>query len=146
MSSKRTFECFVCKNNGFPNVMVVLAGKDDHGRPIRKDPDDESDHVHKTKLAGSTGGGYQPRQAPQQVEQQQTQPQPQLSSYKQQNDARIAEMHEENRDDREKYRQLMAEDVAAKREIALAIIKLADAIRLRGFVISEGSEGSEGNE
>lgn len=120
MSTKKTYECFVCKNNGFPNIMVVLAGKDEHGRPIRKDPIDESDHVHMTKL-----GGQQ-----QQVTQAQ-QPTP-IPTYRQANDQRIAEMHEENRVDREKYRDLMAQDVEAKLEIAKAITKLAEAIRYKG--------------
>jgi hypothetical protein len=121
MSTKKTYECFVCKNNGFPNVMVVLAGKDEHGRPIRKDPIDESDHVHMTKL-----GGQQ-----QQVTQAQ-QPTP-IPTYKQANDQRIAEMHDENREDRQKYRDLMREDVEAKLEIARAINKLAEAIKERGL-------------
>ena len=122
MSTKKTYECFVCKNNGFPNVMVVLAGKDEHGRPIRKDPIDEGDHVHMTKLGG------------QQQQVTQAQPQPQITNYRQANDQRIAEMHEENRADREKYRDLMREDVEAKLEIARAINKLAEAIKERGLV------------
>ena len=29
MASKQTYECFVCKANGFPGTLVYLAGKDD---------------------------------------------------------------------------------------------------------------------
>jgi hypothetical protein len=43
------YECFKCKNNGFPGVMVYLAGKDDHGRAIRLDDDGTTPHIHKTK-------------------------------------------------------------------------------------------------
>ena len=48
MSGKGPFECFACKNNGFPAVMVFLAGKDDQGRAIRQEADG-SPHQHKSK-------------------------------------------------------------------------------------------------
>ena len=50
MASKSTYECFVCKNNGFTGVQVYLAGKDDQGRSIRLESDGVTPHVHKTKV------------------------------------------------------------------------------------------------
>ena len=50
MASKSTYECFVCKNNGFAGVQVCLAGKDDQGRAIRLESDAVTPHVHKTKV------------------------------------------------------------------------------------------------
>ena len=48
MASKQKYECFTCRDNGFPNVLVYLAGKDSHGKAIRVE-EDGSTHVHKTK-------------------------------------------------------------------------------------------------
>lgn len=50
MASKNTFECFTCKNNGFPGVMVYLAGKDEQGKAIRLESDGITPHTHKTKV------------------------------------------------------------------------------------------------
>ena len=50
MASKQTYECFACKNNGFPAVMVYLAGKDPNGRAIRLEEDGVTMHIHKTKV------------------------------------------------------------------------------------------------
>jgi hypothetical protein len=49
-TSKQTFECFVCKNNGFSGTMVYLAGKDDRGHAIRLESDGVTPHTHKTKV------------------------------------------------------------------------------------------------
>jgi hypothetical protein len=61
MASKQPFECFVCKNNGFPAVMVYLAGKDEQGKAIRQEADG-SPHQHKTKLASSSSSQQQQQQ------------------------------------------------------------------------------------
>lgn len=50
MASKNTYECFVCKSNGFPNVQVYLAGKDESGKAIRLEEDGVTPHTHKTKV------------------------------------------------------------------------------------------------
>ena len=50
MASKQTYECFACKNNGFPAVMVYLSGKDPQGRAIRLEEDGITMHTHKTKV------------------------------------------------------------------------------------------------
>ena len=65
MASKQTYECFVCKNNGFPGTLVYLAGKDAQGRAIRLEDDGTTPHVHKTKVPS------QQQQKPQQQETQQ---------------------------------------------------------------------------
>ena len=67
MASKQPYECFVCKNNGFPAVMVYLAGKDEQGHAIRIEADG-SQHIHKTKVPS--------RQQQPQPKQQQPQRQP----------------------------------------------------------------------
>jgi flagellar basal body rod protein FlgB len=46
--SKRPYECFKCRDNGFPNTMVYLAGKDEQNRTIQLE-EDGSKHIHKTK-------------------------------------------------------------------------------------------------
>jgi hypothetical protein len=48
MASKQTYECYVCKRNGFPNVRVYLDGKTEDGRTIYKN-EDMSPHAHKLK-------------------------------------------------------------------------------------------------
>ena len=37
--SKQTYECYVCRNNGFDNVRVYLDGKTETGKPIYKNID-----------------------------------------------------------------------------------------------------------
>jgi molecular chaperone DnaK (HSP70) len=126
MSEKeeQLWPCFTCKNNGFPNEMIILAGKDERGSAIRKNPD-KSPHIHKSKLAG---GGYRP---PQQQQIPMTQP---LSSQSNKTkDEEIARMHVENQEDRKAYREVLKEDVDAKMELARAINKLAEAIKERGL-------------
>jgi hypothetical protein len=40
--------CNKCRDNGFPNTMVYLAGKDEHGKTIQLE-EDGSRQIHKTK-------------------------------------------------------------------------------------------------
>ena len=47
--SKQTFECFVCKKQGFTNERVYLAGKDSNGRTIYLETDGVTAHRHKFK-------------------------------------------------------------------------------------------------
>ena len=49
MSGKGPYECYSCKNNGFPGEMVFLAGRDEKGRAIRQQ-EDGSAHIHKSKV------------------------------------------------------------------------------------------------
>lgn len=128
---KPLYPCFVCKNNGFPSEMIILAGKDDRGSPIRKNPD-ESPHTHKNKLG--------PRQQYQQYGPKQqttipipmTQPLSAQQNFSKTKDEEIARMHIENQEDRKAYREVLKEDVDAKMELARAINKLAEAIKERG--------------
>ncbi len=46
MASRNTYECYVCKKNGFPETRVYLNGKTDDGKTIYKNVD-MSPHVHK---------------------------------------------------------------------------------------------------
>lgn len=48
MASKVTYECFVCKKNGFPDTRVFLDGKDENGKTIYKN-EDMTAHQHKQK-------------------------------------------------------------------------------------------------
>jgi molecular chaperone DnaK (HSP70) len=125
MSEKeeQLWPCFTCKNNGFPNEMIILAGKDERGSAIRKNPD-KSPHIHKSKLAG----GYRPPQ-----QQQIPMTQPLSSASNKTKDEEIARMHVENQEDRKAYREVLKEDVDAKMELARAINKLAEAIKERGL-------------
>jgi hypothetical protein len=47
-TSKQPYPCFKFRDNGFPNIMVFLAGKDDSGKTIYVE-EDGTGHVHKTK-------------------------------------------------------------------------------------------------
>lgn len=47
--SKKTFECFVCQKQGFPNERVYLAGKDENGKTIYISEDGITRHQHKFK-------------------------------------------------------------------------------------------------
>lgn len=46
MASKQTYECYVCRRNGFENVRVYLDRKAEDGKTIFKNPD-MSAHIHK---------------------------------------------------------------------------------------------------
>jgi len=48
MASRKPYECFKCRDNGFPNTMVFLAGKDEQGKTIYIE-EDGIGHRHKTK-------------------------------------------------------------------------------------------------
>jgi hypothetical protein len=48
MASKQTYECFVCKRNGYPETRVFLDGKDENGKTIYKN-EDMSPHQHKQR-------------------------------------------------------------------------------------------------
>lgn len=114
----RLFECYTCKNNGFPNEMVKLAGKTPEGNPIRLEPDGSS-HTHKTKLAKR---GYNPQQQ-QQIPM--TQP---LSGQQRTRDESIENMHKENQEGYAEYRKVMKDQVDATRAQVDATRALADAI------------------
>lgn len=62
--SRKPYECFKCRDNGFSNTLVYLAGKDDQGKTIQLE-ENGSRHVHKEK--------QQRHQDPQQQFQQQSQ-------------------------------------------------------------------------
>lgn len=46
MTSRQTFECYVCKRQGFADVRVFLDGKTEDGKTIYKNPD-MTPHQHK---------------------------------------------------------------------------------------------------
>jgi hypothetical protein len=46
MASKQTYECYVCKKNGFTDTRVFLDGKTSDGKTIYKNPD-MTPHQHK---------------------------------------------------------------------------------------------------
>lgn len=48
MASRKPYECFKCRDNGFPNTMVYLAGKDEQGKTVYIE-DDGTGHQHKVK-------------------------------------------------------------------------------------------------
>ena len=66
MASHKPYECFKCRDNGFPNTMVYLAGKDEQGKTVYIEED---------------GTAHQHKQKQQQGQAQQPQPQPQSRSY-----------------------------------------------------------------
>jgi hypothetical protein len=47
-TSKQTYECYVCKRNGFPDTKVYLEGKTEDGKTIYKN-EDMSSHNHKQR-------------------------------------------------------------------------------------------------
>jgi hypothetical protein len=51
-----------CRSNGFANVQVYLAGKDDQGRAIRLESDGVTPHVHKTKVPSQQQAQQQQQQ------------------------------------------------------------------------------------
>ena len=71
MASKQTYECFVCKSNGYPGVLVYLAGKDDQGRAIRLEDDGVTPHTHKTKVPSQQHQQQHTQQQQQQIHQEQ---------------------------------------------------------------------------
>jgi hypothetical protein len=44
--SRKPYECYYCRDHGFPDTMVYLAGKDDQGKTIQLE-EDGTEHVHK---------------------------------------------------------------------------------------------------
>jgi hypothetical protein len=46
MASRRTYECFQCRDKGFPNIMVFLDGKDDQGKTKYLESDGQTRHIH----------------------------------------------------------------------------------------------------
>ena len=129
---KKPYECFACKNNGFPNEMVLLAGRDDRGNPIRKNLD-ESPHTHKTKLAGKRS--YPSGDITMPMDQFREFTSAAAAAANKTNktkDEQISQYHAENREDREAYRQLQRELIESNLEIARALNKLAAAISERG--------------
>lgn len=61
MASKQTFECFVCKRNGFPETRVYLDGKTEDGKTIYKN-EDMSSHQHKRQQQQGQGQIQQSQQ------------------------------------------------------------------------------------
>ena len=53
MASRKPYECFKCRDFGFPNTMVFLAGKDDQGKTVYIEEDGTA-HQHKIKRQGQT--------------------------------------------------------------------------------------------
>ena len=53
MASRKPYECFKCRDHGFPNTMVYLAGKDEQGKTIYI-KEDGTAHRHKTIDQGQT--------------------------------------------------------------------------------------------
>jgi hypothetical protein len=46
--SRKPYECFRCRDNGFPNTQVYLAGKDEQGKTVYVE-DNGTAHQHKIK-------------------------------------------------------------------------------------------------
>ena len=69
MASKNTWECFVCKANGFPGTLVYLAGKDAQGRAIRLEDDGTTPHVHKSKVPSQNQQSQQQQQTMKELKQ-----------------------------------------------------------------------------
>lgn len=51
--SRKTYNCYICEKNGYPDERVHLAGKDANGRTIYLEPDGVTAHQHRRK-EGST--------------------------------------------------------------------------------------------
>jgi hypothetical protein len=51
MASRRTYECFQCRDKGFPNVQVFLDGKDDQGKTKYLESDGQTRHIHQGSSA-----------------------------------------------------------------------------------------------
>ena len=117
MTEKKLFPSFVCEGNGFPQEMIILAGKDEYGKAIRKNPD-ESPHVHKSKLAR----GYQAQRVPM------TQPLSSTNQNQKTKDEMIAQYHQENQEGYAEYRKVMQEQVIATKALAMSNNTMAEAI------------------
>lgn len=46
--SRKPYECFRCRDNGFPNTQVYLSGKDEQGKTVYVEEDGTA-HQHKVK-------------------------------------------------------------------------------------------------
>lgn len=45
--SRKTYSCFVCQKNGYDDIQVFLAGKDEQGKTVYLEPDGVTRHIHK---------------------------------------------------------------------------------------------------
>lgn len=61
MASRQTYECYVCKRNGFADVRVYLDGKTEDGKTIYKN-EDLTPHQHKQANQQSQQQGQQQQQ------------------------------------------------------------------------------------
>jgi hypothetical protein len=52
-TSKKTYSCFICEKNGYPDERVYLAGKDENGKTIYISEDGVTAHQHKRKEGGT---------------------------------------------------------------------------------------------
>ena len=52
-TSKKTYNCFVCEKNGYPDERVYLAGKDENGKTVYISEDGVARHQHKRKGGGA---------------------------------------------------------------------------------------------
>lgn len=139
---RRLFECYTCKNNGFPNEMVQLAGKDERGAPIRKQPDG-SPHTHKTKLARRS---YDSTTRVPMTEYKSQPTQPLVDSSSKTTDERIAQYHKENVEGYAEYRKVMKEQVEATYALAEAIRELAHTFKIKNRAEAEGGGGGGGED
>jgi hypothetical protein len=57
--SRRTYDCYVCEKQGFPNVWVHLAGKTADGKTIYLEADGVTAHRHKFKESGRNNSSEQ---------------------------------------------------------------------------------------
>ena len=69
MASKQKYECFRCRDNGYPSTMVYLAGKDEQGKTIYVE-EDGIGHIH--KIRQQQPQSRQPQSQQQQQQQQST--------------------------------------------------------------------------
>jgi hypothetical protein len=53
-NSKKTYSCFICEKNEYPDERVYLAGKDENGKTIYISEDGVSAHQHKRKESGTS--------------------------------------------------------------------------------------------
>ena len=51
--SRKPYECFKCRDKGYSNTMVYLAGKDESGKTVYVE-EDGTPHLHKTNKQGSS--------------------------------------------------------------------------------------------
>jgi hypothetical protein len=62
MASRKTYECFVCKRQGFDNIQVYLDGKDAEGKTKYLN-EDMNVHTHQGSNATTTQSQPQPQAA-----------------------------------------------------------------------------------